>query len=320
MSRNGVGEGRPWRRRLAFLADRTVVLFMGVGVGAAITLAFLGGGVTRADRGRASPPAPRPAEPATPPAACPAPIPPDLARKVALGQPVTIGVFGDSFGDGVWAALYRRLAKDNVKVLRLSEEGTGFTRYQVVNLEEKAAAQLEAQPVDIAVVVTGANDTEGTWDDAHAHAYALMTPKWKAVYGARIDRFVGLLRRKGAMVYWVGLPKMRKDSYDQDVAALDDFFASRMTALGAPFFPTRSLSSDDAGAFNLYLPDPVTKAPRLMRANDGVHMTPAGYERLAGPLIDRIRADLARARGPSLAAPPPAPPPSGPPKTATAGS
>ena len=38
MSRNRVGEVRPWRDRLAFLADRTVVLFMGVGVGAAYML------------------------------------------------------------------------------------------------------------------------------------------------------------------------------------------------------------------------------------------------------------------------------------------
>ena len=85
---------------------------------------------------------------------------PILERLIADGEmPVTIGVFGDSFGDGVWAALYRRLAKDNVKVLRLSQEGTGFTRYQVVNLETKAAEQLKADPVDIAVIVTGANDT-----------------------------------------------------------------------------------------------------------------------------------------------------------------
>ncbi len=301
MSRNRVGEVRPWRDRLAFLADRTVVLFLGVGVGAAMALAFVGGGVIRLDGNGGPAAAAKPGrivEAAT--TVCPTPIPPNVARKVALGQPVTIGVFGDSFGDGVWAALYRRLAKDNVKVLRLSQEGTGFTRYQVVNLEEKAAEQLKAEPVDIAVIVTGANDTEGTWDDAHAHAYALMTPKWKAIYAARIDRFVGLLRGQGAMVYWVGLPKMRQARYDSDVAALDDFYASRMAALGAPFFPTRALSADAAGDFNLYLADPVTKAPRLMRANDGIHMTPSGYERLAGPLIDRIRADLARAKGPSV--------------------
>ncbi len=226
---------------------------------------------------------------------CALPFPVRLSQRLQAGKPITVGVFGDSFGDGIWAALYRRLAKDNMKVLRLSQEGTGFTRYQTVNLERQAETQLKAEPVDVAVIIIGANDTEGLFDDAHEHAYALMSPGWKAIYGARIERFVNLIRAQGAMVYWVGLPIMRKPGYDHDIAALQAFQAARMAALGAPFISTRDLSADGQGRFNLYLDDPATKAPKLMRANDGIHMTMAGYERLAGPLIDRIHAYLARA-------------------------
>jgi hypothetical protein len=295
-------------RRLAFLADRTVVLFMGVGVGAAMAIAFLHGGSPPA----APTPGPAPARlakatPAAPtvrigppdrvaqPVDCAAPFPPRLMEELRTGATVTIGVFGDSFGDGVWAALYHRFAKDPVRVLKLSQEGTGFTRYQVLDLERRAAEQLRDQPVDVAVIVTGANDTEGLFDDDHKHAYALMSPGWKAIYGARLKRFVGLIRGQGAMVYWLGLPKMRQPAYDRDVAALDDFYAEEMANLGVPYLSTRELSADGSGGFNLYLPDPGDHLPRLMRANDGVHMTMAGYERLAGPLIDRIRAYLARA-------------------------
>jgi hypothetical protein len=226
-------------------------------------------------------------------------------REVRTGAPVTIGVFGDSFGDGVWAALYRRLAKDNVRIVKLSQEGTGFTRYQVLDLEQRAADQLRDQPVDVAVIVTGANDTQGLFDDDHKHAYALMTPGWKAIYGARLERFVTLIRGQGAMVYWLGLPKMRQPGYDQDVAALDDFYAAEMNRLDVPYLSTRELTADGSGAFNLYLRGPGDQAPRLMRTNDGVHMTAAGYERLAGPLIERIRAYLARAgrQAPAVAAP-----------------
>ncbi len=215
---------------------------------------------------------------------------------------MTIGVFGDSFGDGLWAALYRRMAKDPVKVVRLSEEGTGFTRYQTINLERRAMEQLRGQAVDVAVITIGANDTEGLFDDEHKHAYALMSPGWKSIYGARIDRFVTLIRDQGAMVYWVGLPKMRQPAYDRDIAALDAFVAERMAALRVPYLSTRGLSSDGAGEFSPYLADPVVGTPRLMRANDGVHMTAAGYERLAGPLIARIRTYIAQAA--SAEAPP----------------
>ena len=220
-------------------------------------------------------------------------------NKVLSGQPISVGVFGDSFGDGMWAALYRRLDKDRFKVLRLSHEGTGFTRYRVSNLEENTANALSGQPVDVAVVVLGANDTEGLADGGHV--YPLLSPGWKSVYGARMRRLVSLIRNQGAMVYWVGLPKMRTASYDRDIAALDDFYAEQMSMLNVPFLATRDLSEDERGEFNLYLSDPGAKAPRLMRANDGIHMTMAGYERLAGPLIDRINSYVARAK--SLADP-----------------
>jgi len=282
------------------------VLFVGVGVGMAIALAFQGHGSVF---GAATPsPAPAstskvaggpargqaPIQAATPPLDCAAPVPSRLLTKIAAGQPITIGVFGDSFGDGVWAALYRQLAKENIKVLRLSHEGTGFTRYQTTNLEEKAAEQVAAEPVDLAVVVIGANDTQGLFEGKHA--YAFLSPGWKAAYGGRIDRFVSVIRGQGAMVYWLGLPKMRQPRYDQDVAALNEFAATRMAALDVPYLSTRELSVDDKGDFNLYLSDPGAKEPRLMRANDGVHMTMTGYERLAGPLIARIRDYVAHAR------------------------
>jgi len=272
------GKGRganAWLRGIGFLADRTVVLFAGLAVGAAITLAFLGHGSVFDGAVR-----PVSAVPAQAPGGrrqaldCAAPIPLRLLKRVEAGRPVTIGVFGDSFGDGVWAALYRQLGKDNVKVLRLSHEGTGFTRYQSANLEDTAARQVAGEPVDLAVIVFGANDTQGLFEGKHA--YAFLSPAWKTAYGGRIDRFVNVIRRQGAMVYWLGLPKMRAPGYDRDVAALNDFAAQRMTALDVPV----------AGA----------KEPRLMRANDGIHMTFPGYERLTGPLVERIRSYMARAR------------------------
>jgi hypothetical protein len=217
-----------------------------------------------------------------------------MLSRIAAGQPVTIGVFGDSFGDGFWAALYRRLGKENVKVLRLSHEGVGFTRYQTTNLEDKTTRQLADEPVDLAVISIGANDTQGLWDGPHA--YMFLTPHWKDAYGGRIDRFVSLIRNQGAMIYWVGLPRMREPRYDQDIMALNAFDAQRMAALNVPYLSTRELSVDDKGAFNPYLSSPGAKEPKLMRTNDGVHMTIPGYELLAGPLIARIQAYLARAR------------------------
>ena len=69
-------------------------------------------------------------------------------------------------------------------------------------LPHDALALLRTQPVDLAVIIIGANDTEGLFDDDHKHAYPLMSPGWKAIYGARIDRLVALQDPAGTS-WWV---------------------------------------------------------------------------------------------------------------------
>lgn len=305
------------RAGAAFVLDRSFALFLGVAVGASIASAFLPAARRPAVPAPAA--APKVAEPVSAPAApspqdAAQPFTPGLLAKLAAGQPVTVGVFGDSFGDGLWTALYRRLpGTGNYRVRKFSEEATGFTRYGAKNLEDDARAKLAAEPVDIAVVDFGANDTQGLVDKGHG--YALLGPRWRAAYGARVDGFVAALRQSGAMVYWVGLPKMRKPDYDGQIGALNAFYAERMAALGVPYLDVQALSADAGGGFSPYLPD-ADGSPRLMRAGDGIHMTVAGYERLAGPLIGRIDAYVARALVAAMLdrPPPPAPVPAPPAK------
>jgi hypothetical protein len=111
-----------------------------------------------------------------------------------------------------------------------------------------------------------------------------------------VARYVALLRAEGAMVYWVGLPKMRNPAFDSQIVAMNDFYASEMATLDVPFLPTESLSVDDHGQFSIYLFDAKAHKEVLMRANDGIHMSIPGYERITVPLVDRIKAYVAHAR------------------------
>ncbi|SNT08077.1 hypothetical protein SAMN06295912_1383 [Sphingomonas laterariae] len=300
---------KPW----VLLADRTAVLFLGVAAGAAIGFSFAYGGqpwpeaqpVEKvADAGEA---APLPAVPAAPPAAvtpmpqvagveCAMPFQQQLLDTLAEGGKVRVGVFGDSFGDGLWSALYRQLpASANFQVVKYSQQSTGFTRYASLNIENHTAEQLAADgPVDIAVISFGANDTQGVM--AGGKAAALLTPEWKRVIGERIDGLVRLLRSRGAMVYWVGLPKMRKESFDADISAMNAFYADRMRMLGVPFIDTVPFSVDAGGAYAPYLPDGPEGKRTLIRANDGIHMSMTGYVRITRSLADRIRGYVEAAR------------------------
>ncbi len=312
-----------------WLLDRTAVLFLGVGVGIAIGMAFAPGWQGPATASRPSVNAAAfgnkaAATSSTTPSVTPTPIStgtvlslpltstqecavryaPSLTRALTEGRPVRIAVLGDSFGDGLWSALYNQLpSRAGFEVLRYSQQSTGFTRYASLNLEDRLAERLAEGPIDIAVVSFGANDTQGVY--ANGHGAALLTPAWQAEIGARITRYVARLREQGAQVYWIGLPVMREPRYNDDIAGLNAFYAGLMAKLDVPFIETRSRSVDAAGHYAAYLPDPATGAPRLIRANDGVHMSMGGYKRLTAPLADRIIAHVETARRDIVRPPPP---------------
>ena len=233
--------------------------------------------------------APTPVSPLQLAASAPAPM---QALHIAAGRPVVIGVFGDSLGDGLWAGLYRQLRDGKTyEVVKFSRAATGLARYDYVNVQEQAAEQLSGRHIDIAVVMVGANDEQGIIEGRQVDGFA--TPRWRQVYTGRIDALVGLLRSHGAAVYWVGLPKMRRDTFDQKSQLLNAIYAGRAQALGVPFIPTVPVTVDGQGGYDDYLSE--GGRPKLMRAKDGVHMTMSGYLRIAAPVSGLIRADVSRA-------------------------
>ena len=303
---------------LRFLLDRTAILFLGVAAGVAIGYAFGTGGarketveiaptvapVAQAPASIAPPPpagsvaapeakvAPALPSPAAPP---PQPEKAALPAPVADGHVVRVGVFGDSFGDGIWSALYRLLpAKDGFEVAKYSQQSTGFTRYARLNLEAHDEGRLADAPVNIAVIAFGANDAQGVCDEGHCGK--LMGTFWQKVIGARVTSYVAMLRRHGAAVYWVGLPVMRDESFDADAHAMDAFYRQLMASLDVPFVDIRPLTADGSGHYEAYYDDGAG-GQKLFRANDGIHMSMNGYLHVTRGLAQVIRASVADARG-----------------------
>jgi hypothetical protein len=272
--------------------DRSAVLLLGVCAGAAIGLSFA---ANPGSAGSAVPPhacastalAADPQPEVTAARQCSAPAQRQLVSTLAKGAPVRVAVFGDSYGDGVWSGLQRQLPGKEYEVLKYSHVGTGFTRYRRQNLESLAAEEMGGQPIDIAVISIGANDAQSINTDKGEYA-PLMGPKWQAQIGERLDRYVGLLRAHHAMVYWVGLPRMRDAGLDRDVGAINDFYAQRMAKLGVPFIDTAPIASPN-GQYSAYLPDPRTGAQTLVREKDGVHMSMTGWLWITRGLSERIR-------------------------------
>lgn len=329
------------------LLDRTAVLFLGVAAGAAIGYAFGTGNESHqavvlapeaapvpAARPAVAPPPPsgpaaadakpagiaetdtKPADSApTPPVQPVTPVideapHPGLDESVRAGRVIRVGVFGDSFGDGVWSGLYKMLpASAGFRVEKYSQPSTGFTRYRRLNLEQHDDGRIGSDPLDIAVISFGANDAQGVCGD-DGHCGQLMSTRWQQIIGQRVESYVAMLRRHGASVYWVGLPAMRDTGFDSDSLAMNAFYRTLMARLGVPFVDIRPLTVDPQGRYEAYYPDE-SGAPRLLRANDGVHMSMNGYIRVTKALAARIRESAVAARSgaaaPAVKLAPPAP-------------
>ncbi|WP_284223632.1 SGNH/GDSL hydrolase family protein, partial [Brevundimonas denitrificans] len=253
--------------------------------------------------------APVAAAPATAPVPAMARVTP-LHARLAQG-PLRIGVFGDSMADGLYAGLYRDLQdQPNVSVTKFSQVSTGLSRYDYVNIQAKTQAQLDEHPVDVAVMLFGTNDAQGIDTGGVVHMFG--TDGWKAAYGRRIDDLVALLRSRNVAVYWVGLPRMKRDSFDGKMMVINGVVEARMRALGVPYIETVGLTSNAGGGYEAYLP---TDGGRrvLMRAGDGIHMSMAGYLRMSAPVAARLKRDAGLDRpqatpGPVSAAAPPVSP------------
>lgn len=220
-----------------------------------------------------------------------------LADRVAKGT-LRIGVFGDSMADGLYTGLYRDLhGQPNVTVTKFSQVSTGLSRYDFVDIQAKTRGQLDAQPVDVAVVLFGTNDAQGIELDGTVHAFG--TDGWKMAYAKRITDLVTLLRSRDVAVYWVGLPRMKRESFDGRMALINGVASERMRALGVPYIETTALTSNAEGGYEAYLPNGEGRRT-LMRANDGIHMSMAGYLRMSAPVAERLKRDA------GLSAPTPA--------------
>jgi hypothetical protein len=224
--------------------------------------------------------APAAPEPAAPPPNLSAPVAAatvtPLAARLAQGA-LRIGVFGDSMADGLYAGLYRELRDEpNVTVTKFSEVSTGLSRYDY------------EQPVDAAVILFGTNDAQGIEMDGTVHPFG--SDGWKAAYARRIDDLVVLLRSRDVAVYWVGLPRMKGERFDARMALINGVVEARMRALGVPYIETVSLTANATGGYEAYLPNDAGRRV-LMRANDGIHMSMAGYLRISEPVAARLKRD-----------------------------
>ncbi|KON63262.1 hypothetical protein KOEU_32360 [Komagataeibacter europaeus] len=233
--------------------------------------------------------------------------PPAPVCHSSPGETGRILVIGDSQAQGLAGGLrwlYR--TNRNMRVLDHSKISTGLVSVSFYNWPDEVHKLAATEHADVAVVMFGANDRPPV--RVHGAVDPAQLANFTKIYSARVRDIMTTLKNAHIPVIWVGHPMVRDEEFSADMAILNTIFQDQATRNGAQFVPLWTAFSDN-GHFSAY-GEGVDGSKVRLRADDGVHLTPSGYQKAAKilePLIACYQPDAAQKSKPAT---PSAPAPS----------
>ena len=203
-------------------------------------------------------------------------------------------VFGDSQAQGLAGGVQRLFRSDKShRVLDRSKISTGLVTRPNYDWPVQSHTIAVDDHADVAVALFGANDRPPVRIGGRIDADRLA--QFRAMYAARVTEVAGAFKASGVPLIWLGHPIVRDTAYSEDMSLLNAIYAQAAEAEGAVFIATWDMFKGPDGGFSLYGRGLDGQTVRL-RADDGVHLTPAGYDLIAAmlaPLFDQIRSGIA---------------------------
>lgn len=201
----------------------------------------------------------------------------------AESPPTTVEVVGDSQAQGLAGALERLfLRSPQFHVLDRSKISTGISVHAGFDWPQQAKTLAAARNADIVVIMFGANDRPTIRRGIEVDP--TLRDEFRQSYDERVRE-----------VIWVGHPVVRDNVYTEDMQFLNSIYKSAADAEGARWVATWGMFTTPDGGFTPYGKG-VDGMTQRLRADDGVHFTPAGYDVVAAriePLIEERRAKVA---------------------------
>jgi len=205
---------------------------------------------------------------AAPAGSCRTPLDPD--------DPLRLWIGGDSLAGSLGPSLGELTARTGVvQPVFYSKVSSGLMSPDFFDWPERGSEEMFKLDPEVAVFIIGANDTAVVQEDASA---------WRPQYEQLVESMMTLLIGDGRAVYWVGAPVL-EDSRSVKVRELNEVF--QMVAARHPevsYVDAYTLFTGPDGEYASSLPDGAGEMVRV-RADDGVHFTPEGGDRLAGAVF-----------------------------------
>jgi lysophospholipase L1-like esterase len=224
-----------------------------------------------------------------PPAPAAAVWPPPIASPTAR-RPLTLLSIGDSIGEDLGYGLGDVFSTDAaVRVVQEGAEDTGLARADYYNWPATLEVDLRRYHPKIVVVMMGANDAQAFYDGNNTwlpFGRPSADPSWWRAYTGRVSLIMEEATDAGAHVLWVGLPPMGSAStvpswFPRQLNKV--FLSEALVHPGVTYFSAANVLSNKKGGFTEYMM--IGGSEQAVRSTDGVHLLPAGYDLLAGDLI-----------------------------------
>jgi len=213
------------------------------------------------------------------------------ARK----QVYDIVIMGDVLGTGLWAGMNRFVeTEDRVTVTGRIQENSGLARPKLYNWAKAADNLLESRPFDIAAIMLGANDARDI--NTPDGFLRFGSDEWRKAYAEQINALVSALKKHKVAIYWIGVPPMRRKSYDTAMKVVAEVERQVMAERGIRYIDLRLLLADSDDKYTDRGDDGTGTIVRL-RSRNGVKFIAGGNDRLAVELMKLVRADIAIADG-----------------------
>lgn len=203
-------------------------------------------------------------------------------------HPLTVLIVGDSIGIDMGEGLSRLLdARGPFRPRLDGHESTGLARPDFFNWPNELARDLRQDRPGVVVSMMGANDAQNFLVGGRLVPFG--SPAWAGIYRQRVAQLMAEVTESGHPMVWVGMPVMGSGSLSAAVHLINAIGLSEAVLHpGVTYVDSWSLFVDGKGHYAPYLPDGSGRK-ELVRTPDGIHLTPAGGDRLALAVWQSLR-------------------------------
>ena len=213
------------------------------------------------------------------------------AMTPSAATPVSVIIHGDSMTEAFGKYLRADLvATGQVSAVHDFRFSSGFARPDFFDWPAHLREVMSEQDPDIVVMMFGANDGQNVKPAGTVLEFG--TPEWSAWYAGRVGEAMDIVAQQGRRVYWVSLPNARDADYAIRMKALNDVFAAEAAKRPTiTYVDTWALFAGPDGSYQAYQPDSQGTV-RLMRQDDGIHLSIFGAHKLSDHLEGLIARDV----------------------------